>query len=122
SLIAVAGSNGKTSTKELLKAALSRSFAVHATSGNLNNMVGVPLTLLAIPAQADIAVVELGTNMPGEVARLRAMCAPDVGVLTSIGEEHLEGLGSLRGVLQEECAVFEGVTLGIVPAAYPDAV
>lgn len=120
-VIAVAGSNGKTSTKELLKAALSGTFAVHATTGNLNNLVGVPLTLLAIPPQAEIAVVELGTNAPGEVATLRTMAGPDVAVLTSIGEEHLEGLGDLRGVLQEECEVFRGVTMAVTPAAYPEA-
>ncbi|HEY0931648.1 MAG TPA: UDP-N-acetylmuramoyl-tripeptide--D-alanyl-D-alanine ligase [Gemmatimonas sp.] len=120
SVIAVAGSNGKTSTKELLKAALSGTFEVHATAGNLNNLIGVPLTLLAIPAHAEIAVVELGTNAPGEVATLRAMAAPDVAVLTSIGEEHLEGLGDLAGVLREECEVFADVSLAITPAAHPE--
>ncbi|BAH38466.1 MAG TPA: UDP-N-acetylmuramoyl-tripeptide--D-alanyl-D-alanine ligase [Gemmatimonas aurantiaca] len=119
-VIAVAGSNGKTSTKELLKAALSGTFEVHATTGNLNNLIGVPLTLLAIPPHADIAVVELGTNAPGEVATLRAMSAPDVAVLTSIGEEHLEGLGDLAGVLREECDVFPGVRLAIIPVAHPE--
>ncbi|WP_053334409.1 UDP-N-acetylmuramoyl-tripeptide--D-alanyl-D-alanine ligase [Gemmatimonas phototrophica] len=120
SVIAVAGSNGKTSTKELLKAAFSRTFAVHATTGNLNNLIGVPLTLLAIPSDAEVAIVELGTNTPGEVATLRAMTAPDVAVLTSIGEEHLEGLGDLAGVLREESDVFHGVTLAIIPAAHPE--
>lgn len=120
SVIAVAGSNGKTSTKELLKAALGRTFTVHATAGNLNNLIGVPLTLLAIPSDAEIAVVELGTNVPGEVAALRAIAAPDVAVLTSIGEEHLEGLGDLAGVLREETEVFHGVTLAVVPSAHPE--
>lgn len=120
SVIAVAGSNGKTSTKELLKAALGRTFVVHATAGNLNNLIGVPLTLLAIPSDAEIAVVELGTNAPGEVATLRAITRPDVAVLTSIGEEHLEGLGDLAGVLREEADVFHGVTLAIVPEAHPE--
>jgi UDP-N-acetylmuramoyl-tripeptide--D-alanyl-D-alanine ligase len=120
SVIAVAGSNGKTSTKELLKAALSRTFEVHATTGNLNNLIGVPLTLLAIPPHAEIAVVELGTNAPGEVATLRAMVTPDIAVLTSIGEEHLEGLGDLAGVLREECDVFHDVRLAIVPVAHPE--
>lgn len=120
SVIAVVGSNGKTSTKELLKAALGRTLVVHATAGNLNNLVGVPLTLLAIPSDAEVAVVELGTNMPGEIAALRAICAPDVAVLTSIGEEHLEGLGDLAGVLREECEVFHGATLAVVPAAHPE--
>ncbi|MBP6774354.1 MAG: UDP-N-acetylmuramoyl-tripeptide--D-alanyl-D-alanine ligase [Gemmatimonadaceae bacterium] len=122
SVIAVAGSNGKTSTKELLKAALGRTLAVHATSGNLNNLIGVPLTLLAIPSGAEVAVVELGTNTPGEVATLRAIAEPDVAVLTSIGEEHLEGLGDLAGVLREETDVFHGVTLAVVPVAFPDVV
>jgi UDP-N-acetylmuramoyl-tripeptide--D-alanyl-D-alanine ligase len=119
SVIAVAGSNGKTSTKDLLKAALGGTLTVHATRGNLNNLVGVPLSLLAIPSDAEIAVIELGTNAPGEVARLRAIAVPDVAVLVSIGEEHLEGLGDLAGVLREECDVFDGATLAIVPAAFP---
>jgi len=119
-VIAVAGSNGKTSTKELLKAALGRTLVVHATTGNLNNLIGVPLTLLAIPSDAEVAVVELGTNTPGEVATLRAIAGPDVAVLTSIGEEHLEGLGDLAGVLREECDVFHGVTLAVIPSAHPE--
>lgn len=122
SVIAVAGSNGKTSTKDLLKAALGRTLAVHATKGNLNNLIGVPLSLLAIPSDADVAVIELGTNAPGEVARLRAIAGPDVAVLTSIGEEHLEGLGDLAGVLREECDVFDGATLAVVPAALDEVV
>ncbi len=121
-VIAVAGSNGKTSTKELLKAALGRTFLVHATTGNLNNLIGVPLTLLAIPSDAEIAVVEVGTNTPGEIAKLRAISEPDVAVLTSIGEEHLEGLGDLAGVLREEADVFNGVTLAIVPNVHPEVV
>lgn len=121
-VIAVAGSNGKTSTKEMIAAALGARLAVHATKGNLNNHVGVPLTLLATPAWADVAVVEIGTNHPGEVGTLRAVAEPTVSVLTSIGEEHLEGLGSLAGVLAEECAVFDGVSLGIVPSGHPEVV
>lgn len=119
-VVAVAGSNGKTSTKELITAALSGTHVVHATRGNLNNQVGVPLTLLAIPDEAAIAVVEIGTNHPGEVAALRAIVEPDLAVVTSIGEEHLEGLGDLAGVLREECAVFDGVPLAITPAAQPE--
>jgi len=119
-VVAIAGSNGKTSTKELVRAALGSRFQVHATTGNLNNQVGVPLTLLAIPDDADIAVIEMGTNHPGEVALLRAIAEPDIAVVTSIGEEHLEGLGSLEGVLREESAVFDGCSLGITPAAQPE--
>ena len=119
-IVAVAGSNGKTSTKELTSAALGTRLAVYATRGNLNNHVGVPLTLLAIPDDADVAVVEIGTNHPGEVAALRAFVEPDVAIVTSIGEEHLEGLGDLAGVLREESAVCAGVGVAIVPAAQPE--
>ena len=73
--MAVGGSNGKTSTKELVRAALGARLSVHATTGNLNNQVGVPLTLLALPDDADIAVIEVGTNMPGEIALLYAPLA-----------------------------------------------
>jgi UDP-N-acetylmuramoyl-tripeptide--D-alanyl-D-alanine ligase len=119
-IVAVAGSNGKTSTKELTAAALGTRYSVYATRGNLNNHVGVPLTLLAIPDDADVAVVEIGTNHPGEVATLRALVEPDVAIVTSIGEEHLEGLGDLAGVLREESAVFHGVGVAIVPAGQPE--
>ena len=119
-IVAVAGSNGKTSTKELTSAALGTRFSVYATRGNLNNHVGVPLTLLAIPDDADVAVVEIGTNHPGEVALLRALVEPDVAIVTSIGEEHLEGLGDLAGVLREESAVFKDVGVAIVPAGQPE--
>src|SRR5581483_3313068 len=88
-VVGVVGTNGKTSTKELIRAALGSRLTVHATTGNLNNLIGVPLTLLAIPDAADVAVVEMGTNQPGEVARLRAIVEPDVVVVTSIAEEHL---------------------------------
>ena len=119
-VIAVAGSNGKTSTKELLRAALGSVLRVHASNGNFNNRVGVPLTLLALPDDADVAVVEMGTNMPGEIAMLRAIGEPEVAVLTSIGEEHLEGLGDLAGVLREESDIFDGVELAITPASQPE--
>lgn len=116
-VIAVGGSNGKTSTKELVAAALGARLAVHATAGNLNNQVGVPLTLLALPDDADIAVVELGTNQPGEIALLRAIAEPDVAIVTTVQEEHLEGLGDLAGVMREEASLLDGVALALVPAA-----
>lgn len=118
-VIAIAGSNGKTSTKELLRAALESRLAVHATHANLNNRVGVPHTLLALPSDADVAVIELGTNIPGEIALLRDIARPDIAVVTSIAEEHLEGFGDLAGVLREEASVFHGVPVGIVPANEP---
>lgn len=119
-LIAIAGSNGKTSTKALVTAALGARLTVHATAANFNNQIGVPLTLLALRHDADVAVVEMGTNHPGEIATLRAIAEPDVAIVTSIGEEHLEGFGDLAGVLREESAVFAGVSLAITPAAQPE--
>jgi len=119
-IVGVAGSNGKTSTKDLIRAALSESFNIHATTGNLNNRVGVPLSLLSMPADADIAVIELGTSLPGEVAILREIAEPNIALVTSIAEEHLEGLGDLAGVLREEAAVYEGVEVGIAPSAQPE--
>jgi UDP-N-acetylmuramoyl-tripeptide--D-alanyl-D-alanine ligase len=119
-IIGVAGSNGKTSTKDLLKASLARAYSVHATSGNLNNRIGVPLTLLSLPPDADVAVIELGTSIPGEVAILRDIARPDIALVTSIAEEHLEGLGDLAGVLREEAAVYDGVDVGIAPSAQPE--
>jgi UDP-N-acetylmuramoyl-tripeptide--D-alanyl-D-alanine ligase len=121
-VVGVVGTNGKTSTKELIRAALGSVLDVHATTGNLNNLIGVPLTLLGLRDEADVAVVEMGTNQPGEVARLRAIVEPNITVVTSIAEEHLEGLGDLAGVMREELAAAEGVAVAIVPASQPDVV
>ncbi|MDP9178127.1 MAG: UDP-N-acetylmuramoyl-tripeptide--D-alanyl-D-alanine ligase [Gemmatimonadota bacterium] len=119
-VVAVAGSNGKTTTKDLIRAALGEEIRVHATTGNLNNRIGVPLTLLATPAEAELAVIELGTNIPGEVAILRGIARPEISVVTSVAEEHLEGLGDLAGVLREETACYDGVDVGIAPASQPE--
>jgi UDP-N-acetylmuramoyl-tripeptide--D-alanyl-D-alanine ligase len=119
-VIAVGGSNGKTSTKAMLAAMLAGAYDVHATVGNLNNEIGVPLTLLSLPDDADVAVVEAGTNSPGEIERLRRIIAPDVTVITSIGEEHLEGFADLAGVLREELALADGVPVVVAPAAHPE--
>ena len=121
-VVGVVGTNGKTSTKELIRAALESRLEVHATQGNLNNLIGVPQTLLAIPDHADVAVVEMGTNQPGEIAALRAIVEPTLVVVTSIGEEHLEGLGDVTGVLREEMAACDGVGVAIVPASQSDVV
>jgi UDP-N-acetylmuramoyl-tripeptide--D-alanyl-D-alanine ligase len=121
-IVAIAGSNGKTSTKDLTAAALSARLSVHATTGNLNNRIGLPLTLLGVPPHADIAVAELGTNVPGEIAMLRDIAAPDVAVVTCVAEEHLEGLGDLEGVLREEAAVYDGAALAVAPASQPEVV
>lgn len=119
-VVMVAGSNGKTSTKDIILAALGRTMKVHATTGNLNNRIGVPLTLLAIPAETEIAVIEAGTNIPGEVAMLRKIADPDISVVTSIGEEHLEGLGDIEGVLREESDAFDAVPIAVTPASQPE--
>ena len=119
-VVGVVGTNGKTSTKELLLAALGGALNVHATVGNYNNLVGVPLTIFAIPDAADIAVIEMGTNHPGEVEALRGIVEPDIVVVTSIAEEHLEGLGDLEGVLREEVSGCFGVPLAVVPSAQPE--
>jgi UDP-N-acetylmuramoyl-tripeptide--D-alanyl-D-alanine ligase len=118
-VVAVAGSNGKTSTKAMIAAALGSRLTVHVTPGNQNNHVGVPHALLAIPDHADVSVIEIGTNHPGEVGQLRAIVEPDIAVVTSIGEEHLEGLGDLEGVLREETAVLDGASLAVCPADCP---
>jgi UDP-N-acetylmuramoyl-tripeptide--D-alanyl-D-alanine ligase len=105
----VTGSNGKTTTKEMLRAVLGTKYRVHATTGNLNNLIGTPLTLLAAPDDAEVLVVELGTSLPGEIAQLGAIVEPDVAVVTGVSEEHLEGLGDLQGVLKEETAILHTI-------------
>jgi UDP-N-acetylmuramoyl-tripeptide--D-alanyl-D-alanine ligase len=106
--IAIGGANGKTTTKELIAAACAASAPerVHATRGNLNNHLGVPLTVLATPPGMRYCVIEVGANHPGEIAALAAMVQPQVGVVVSIGPEHLEGFGDLAGVARAECELF----------------
>jgi UDP-N-acetylmuramoyl-tripeptide--D-alanyl-D-alanine ligase len=111
--IAVAGSNGKTTTKALLAAACAGGGAlVHATPGNLNNHLGVPLSVLATPADAAYAVIEIGANHPGEVAALAAQVRPEVGAVASLGPEHLEGFGGLLGVVASECELLPALPAG----------
>jgi UDP-N-acetylmuramoyl-tripeptide--D-alanyl-D-alanine ligase len=119
-VIGVGGSNGKTTTKELIRGALSARLCVHATKGNLNNLVGVPKTLLALSDDADAAVVEMGMNVPGEMQRLVGIVEPDISVVTCIAEEHLEGLGDMAGVMREESFIFDGARVAIVPASQPE--
>lgn len=109
--IAIAGANGKTTTKELIAAACraGTSDPVLVTQGNLNNHLGVPLTVLSMPERAAYAVVEVGSNHPGELPELAAIVQPDVGCVVSIGPEHLEGFGDLAGVTREECSLFNAL-------------
>ena len=105
-VIGITGTNGKTTTKELLTAVLRRRYRVHATAGNHNNHLGVPLTLLSIPADCEIAVVEMGANHPGEIADLCAIAQPDFGLITSVGKAHLEGFGSFEGVVRTKTELY----------------
>ncbi|MGC4092306.1 MAG: UDP-N-acetylmuramoyl-tripeptide--D-alanyl-D-alanine ligase [Polyangiaceae bacterium] len=111
-LVAVAGSAGKTTTKACIGAVLEAALpgAVHQVAGNLNNRVGVPFVLFGLSSQHRLAVIEIGTNAPGEVAELTAIAEPDVGVLTLIGLEHTEGLGSIDSIEVEESALFDGLS------------
>ena len=96
--IGITGSNGKTTTKELIYSVLSQEKKVHATKGNLNNHIGVPLTLLSLPAETEIAIVEMGANQPGDIKELVEIALPSHTLLTNIGQAHLERFGSLDGV------------------------
>ncbi|MGZ3903699.1 MAG: UDP-N-acetylmuramoyl-tripeptide--D-alanyl-D-alanine ligase [Bacteroidia bacterium] len=97
-VIAITGSNGKTTTKELVHAVLSKKFNTQYTKGNLNNHIGVPLTLLSITEEHEMAVVEMGANHQGEIDMLSRIAEPDFGIITNIGTAHLEGFGGIEGV------------------------
>jgi UDP-N-acetylmuramoyl-tripeptide--D-alanyl-D-alanine ligase len=101
-VIAIGGSNGKTTTKELVSAVLSSQYPCHYTKGNLNNYIGVPLTLLSMPDKTEVAVIEMGANHIGEIDELCKIAEPTHGLLTNIGKEHLEGFGSIEGVKKAE--------------------
>jgi UDP-N-acetylmuramoyl-tripeptide--D-alanyl-D-alanine ligase len=108
-LIGITGSNGKTSTKELINAVLSEKYNVLATSGNLNNHIGVPLTLLRITAQHEIAIIEMGANKFKDIEELCSIAAPTHGIITNIGKAHLEGLINFEGVLKTKKELYDSV-------------
>jgi UDP-N-acetylmuramoyl-tripeptide--D-alanyl-D-alanine ligase len=112
SVIAITGSNGKTTTRQMTAEVVAKKFNTLSTVGNYNNQLGVPLTLLRLISEHKWAVVELGTNRPGEIARLAQICSPDIGVITNIGPAHLEGLGSLDGVMREKGQLIEHLKAG----------
>lgn len=97
-VIAVAGSNGKTTTKELITRVLAEKFNVYATHGNLNNHIGVPLTLLSMTRETEFGIVEMGASSCGEIALLTSIARPNYGILTNVGRAHLEGFGGVEGV------------------------
>lgn len=99
-VIGVTGTNGKTTTKELLHAVLSRSYNTFATKGNLNNHIGVPLSLLSIPEDTQLAIIEMGANHQGEIQALCKIAQPTHGLITNVGKAHLEGFGSFEGVMK----------------------
>ena len=97
-VIGITGSNGKTTSKELINVVLSKKYKVLATVGNLNNHIGVPLTLLNITKEHEMAIIEMGANHKGEIAELCTIAEPDFGIITNIGKAHLEGFGGIEGV------------------------
>ena len=106
-ILGITGTNGKTTTKELIATVLSKKFKVTCTQGNLNNHIGVPLTLLAMNADTEFGVVEMGANHPGEIAELCHIANPDFGIITNIGHAHLEGFGSFEGVKKTKGELYE---------------
>ena len=106
-VIAITGTNGKTTTKELIAAALSTSYPVLFTQGNLNNHIGVPLTLLQLKPEHRFAVIEMGANHQGEIRELCRIADPDFGLITNVGKAHLEGFGSFEGVVRTKTELYE---------------
>lgn len=123
-VVAITGTNGKTSTKEFVAAAIGVARLVHRSAKNLNNLVGVPQTLLAMPVEAQAAAIECGANQRGELARMREIARPDVAVITNVDAGHLEGFGGIAGVLEEKVSLAAGAPLAVVgsrPARLADA-
>jgi UDP-N-acetylmuramoyl-tripeptide--D-alanyl-D-alanine ligase len=106
-VIGITGSNGKTTTKELLGAVLSRKYAILITQGNLNNHLGVPFTLLKMSHEHEVAIIEMGANKPGDIKELVEIAEPTHGIITNIGAAHLEGFGSLEGVIQTKKELYD---------------
>ena len=108
-VLSITGTNGKTTTKELVSAVLSRKYNTIYTQGNFNNHIGVPLTLLHITPETEFAVVEMGANHPGEIQTLANLACPDYGIITNIGKAHLEGFGSFEGVIKTKNELYENL-------------
>ena len=106
-IIALTGSNGKTTTKELINAVLSKKYDTTATQGNLNNHIGVPLTLLQMKESTEIGIVEMGANHPNEIGLLCEIAHPDYGLITNFGKAHLEGFGSIEGVIKAKSELYD---------------
>ena len=111
-VVAITGSNGKTTTREMTAAVVGQRFPTLASRENFNNEIGLPLTLLKLDHGHKCAVVELGMNAPGEIARLAEICMPDIGVITNIGPAHLEGVGSIEGVMHAKGELLDKIKAG----------
>src|SRR5690606_11406727 len=110
-IIAITGTNGKTTVKELVATVLSQKYSVTYTQGNLNNHIGVPLTVLSISQNTDIAVIEMGANHMGEIAFLCDIVKPNFGIITNVGKAHLEGFGSFENVVSTKTELYKSVAL-----------
>jgi UDP-N-acetylmuramoyl-tripeptide--D-alanyl-D-alanine ligase len=105
-VLAITGTNGKTTTKELIAAILSKKLKVNFTKGNLNNHIGVPLTILSTPADTEMLIVEMGASHIGEIRTLCLIAKPDYGIITNIGNAHIEGFGSVEGVIKAKTELY----------------
>ncbi|WP_025707577.1 UDP-N-acetylmuramoyl-tripeptide--D-alanyl-D-alanine ligase, partial [Paenibacillus graminis] len=111
-VVAVTGSNGKTTTKDIITALLERQYKVHKTQGNFNNHIGLPLTILSMSEEVQIAVLEMGMSSRGEIALLASLAPPDVAVITNVGESHLLQLGSRKEIARAKLEIAEGLKPG----------
>lgn len=119
-VVAITGTNGKTSAKEMLKRILSIRWRAHATRENQNNLVGVPMTILAAPPECEALVVEGGANVPGEIGRLRDIIEPSLAIITNVSHGHLAGFGSLTLTLDEKLDLLRGVPVAVVGVHPPE--
>ena len=109
--LAITGSNGKTTTKELIRAVLAKKYKTHATKGNLNNHIGVPLTILSITPDAEFAVIEMGANHQKEIESYCKIAEPDFGLITNVGKAHLEGFGGFEGVKKGKGELYSWISV-----------
>lgn len=106
-IIGITGTNGKTTTKELIAAVLKKKYSTLYTQGNLNNHIGVPLTLLRLNESHEVAIIEMGANHPGEIKTLVEIVEPNYGIITNVGKAHIEGFGSFEGVIKTKCELYD---------------
>ncbi len=118
-VIAITGTNGKTSTKEMVAAVLRTRYRTHATARNLNNLVGVPQTILEAPDDTEALVIEAGASLPGEIARAREIIEPSIAVITNVAPGHLEGFGGIDQVMTEKLSLADGIPVAVVGTEPP---